>query len=248
MRYFLELAYKGTAYHGWQRQPNAITVQEVLEEALSTLLRCPIVLVGAGRTDAGVHARQLFAHFDVEEPLEASLCDRLNGFLPSDIVVKSLKRVEEEAHARFDALSRTYEYHICRSKDPFLINSAYLFTHSLDIPLMNTASNELLKYHDFKSFSRSGTDVKTYLCDLRKASWEQQTGLLVFTVTADRFLRNMVRAMVGTLIDVGLRKLSLEDMGRILESGDRSLAGASVPAHGLYLAEVIYPDTIWQHG
>jgi len=246
LRYFIELAYNGTNYHGWQTQPNAISVQEVLEKTLSTFFRKEIKVVGAGRTDAGVHARQLFAHFDFDEIIAAEkLVYKLNSFLPKDISIHNIIRVTDEAHARFHATSREYEYVISLRKDPFLQKLAYQINLVPDVMAMNKAAEILLQYSDFQCFSRSNTDVKTYLCDVTKAVWEQEGVQLKFTITANRFLRNMVRAVVGTLLDVGYGKLTLDEVHQIIKSKDRSNAGASVPGHGLYLTKVCYPPTIF---
>ncbi len=244
LRYFLSLSYFGEAYHGWQRQPNAISVQEVLEQALSTLLRNPIAIVGAGRTDAGVHARQIFAHFDAEQELPPDLTHRLNRYLPEDIAVKGIYSVPEDAHARFSATSRTYEYHIVLEKDPFQRDRAYLLQRSLNVDQMNAAAEILTSYEDFECFSKSNTDVKTFNCKISKAYWKEEGSLLIFTIKADRFLRNMVRAIVGTLLEVGEGKLTLEDVKAIIKSRNRSEAGVSVPAKGLYLTRVEYSDSI----
>ena len=247
LRYFLELMYRGTAYHGWQRQSNASSVQEKLESALTILLNQKIELTGAGRTDSGVHARQLFAHFDVVSPIEneSDFVYKVNRFLESDIAVKSLIRVREDAHARFDACLRSYEYWVMTSKNPFYNDRAYMLLQPLNIKLMNSAAAMLFEYTDFKCFSKSKTDVKTYKCALKKAIWIKQGDLLVFSISSDRFLRNMVRAIVGTLIEIGLGKKSLLDFTKIIESRSRSEAGYSVPAAGLYLTEVSYPNTIF---
>lgn len=246
MRYFIQFSYFGKAYHGWQNQPNAITVQEVLEKALSTLLRDKIDVVGAGRTDAGVHAKQMFCHFDFDSiDDKKDLAYRLNAFLPDDIAVQEIRTVVDGAHARFDAIERTYEYWLVREKDPFHFDYAYWVKHPLDLPAMNKAAKMLLEYTDFECFSKSNTDVKTFNCDVRQAYWEARADKWVFTITADRFLRNMVRAVVGTLLDVGLKKIKSEDMHRIIASKDRSEAGVSVPAKGLYLTKVIYPKDIF---
>ena len=245
MRYFLELAYNGKEYHGWQKQPNAVTVQEVVEKALFTLLQEPIEIVGAGRTDAGVHARQLFAHCDITTVPEEELIFKMNSLLPRDIVVKNLYRMKSEAHARFDANSRSYEYHLIQQKDPFAFDMAYLVKRELDVGLMNKAAEILLEYEDFKCFSRSRTDVKSYKCKIISAFWEHKNNRLIFYITADRFLRNMVRAIVGTLLDVGIGKTEVENLHDIIGSRNRSEAGASVPAHGLYLTRVEYPNKIF---
>lgn len=245
MRYFLELSYNGKAYHGWQNQPNAISVQQVLEKALHTLLKDKIAVMGAGRTDAGVHAAQMFAHFDFKEKLESKdLVYKLNSFLPKDIAVASIFQVNPEAHARFNALSRTYHYKISTLKNVFDYDFAYQLQLPLDIDAMNKACEILFKYKDFQCFSKSKTDVKTYNCDIKEAYWTKSKGQLTFKIKADRFLRNMVRAIVGTMVNIGLGKLSPDDLHRIIASKDRREAGFSVPAHGLYLVEIDYPETI----
>ncbi len=247
MRYFLELSYNGTPYHGWQRQPNAITVQEVLEDSLSTLLRIKTEIAGAGRTDTGVHAKQIMAHFDHDHELETDqLRYKLNAILPAEISIQRVAIVKDEAHARFDAISRSYEYHVALEKDPFAIKSSYYLKKSLDVDLMNEAAKLLLNYTNFKCFSKSKTDVKTYNCTITEAHWISNEGGLVFKISANRFLRNMVRAIVGTLLEIGEHKLKKEDLIRIIKSEDRSQAGYSVPAHGLYLVNILYPKTIYK--
>lgn len=250
MRYFIELSYNGENYHGWQNQPNAISVQEVLEKALSTLIRSEISIVGAGRTDAGVHAKQMYAHFDTEVVFDRSeLTLKLNSFLPNDIAIQTIHPVKTDAHARFDATGRTYEYWIVTEKNPFHNQSAYLVYKKLDVHLMNLAAKELFNYKDFKCFSKTHTDVKTYICTIEKAIWEQHNELLIFTIRADRFLRNMVRAIVGTLLEVGLGKLSIKEFKEIIESRNRNNAGTSVPGKALYLTAVSYPAEIFTtHG
>lgn len=246
MRYFIQFSYFGKAYHGWQNQPNAITVQEVLEKALTTLLRDTVEVVGAGRTDAGVHAKQMFAHFDFETIEDTEeLVYRLNSFLPDDIAVKGIFEMVPSAHARYDATERTYEYWLVKEKDPFLFDHAHLVKYPLDIDAMNRAAQILLDYTDFECFSKSNTDVKTFDCDVREAYWKTDKEKWVFTITADRFLRNMVRAVVGTLLDVGLGKMAPEDIHQIIASKDRGEAGVSVPAKGLYLTKVLYPKEIF---
>lgn len=245
MRYFVAFSYFGQAYHGWQRQPNASSVQQLMEESLSTLLKSPISLVGAGRTDTGVHAKNMYAHFDFQEINSlTNLTYRLNAFLPEDIAIQNISAVPEDAHARFDAVERTYEYWIALEKNPFYKDTAHYIKHTLDIPAMNKAATILLEHNDFECFSKSNTDVKTYLCKIKSATWNLIGDKLVFTITSDRFLRNMVRAIVGTLLDVGLGKMTPEDVKTIIKSKDRSNAGASVPAKGLYLTKVLYPSTI----
>ena len=245
MRYFIELSYDGSPFVGWQRQPKGDSVQSCLEDALKTLLQKPISVVGAGRTDAGVHARQLFAHVDLDDQVNQNLKFRLNKLLPKEIAVNSILVVTDDAHARFDATGRRYSYHITTQKDPFLEKRSYYFSKTFDIELMNQAATVMLDHDDFKCFSKSRTDVKTYLCDIQEAYWEQNGSDLVFFIQANRFLRNMVRAIVGTLIEVGLKKISIDDFKSILLSRDRSKAGYSVPAHGLYLEKVNYPKHIF---
>ncbi|MDG1823513.1 MAG: tRNA pseudouridine(38-40) synthase TruA [Flavobacteriaceae bacterium] len=245
MRYFIELSYDGTLFVGWQRQPEGDSVQSCLEDALSILFRKPLSIVGAGRTDAGVHAHQLFAHVDLDEHIELDLKSRLNKLLPKEIAIRNIIAVAQDAHARFDAISRSYRYHITSQKNPFLQNRSYQFSKPLDVELMNQAAKILIDHEDFKCFSKSKTDVKTYICDIQHAHWKQNGSELVFFIQSNRFLRNMVRAIVGTLIEVGLRKISISDFEAILASRDRSQAGYSVPAHGLYLEKVNYPKHIF---
>ncbi|MEM7086603.1 MAG: tRNA pseudouridine(38-40) synthase TruA [Bacteroidota bacterium] len=245
MRYFIEIAYNGKNYHGWQIQPDAISVQEVLEEAMSTIFQNKMKVTGAGRTDTGVHARQLFAHFDSEEIVDLSdRAFRINCLLPKDISVKRIFPVPKDAHARFDAVERTYEYWITTVKDPFEVDFMYLVHKKLDVDLMNEAALILLEYKDFQCFSRNKTGVKTYHCDIKEAAWKVRGNNLVFTIVADRFLRNMVRAIVGTLLEIGLRKITLDDFHAIIKSKDRGNAKTSAPAHGLYLSKVTYPNRI----
>ena len=245
MRYFVELSYDGTPFVGWQRQPAGDSVQSCLEHALSILFRKPLSIVGAGRTDAGVHAHQLFAHVDLDEHVDQDLTFRLNKLLPKEIAVRNIIAVAQDAHARFDAVSRSYRYHITTQKNPFLQKRSYQFAKPLDLDLMNQAAKILIDHEDFKCFSKSKTDVKTYVCDIQQVHWQQNGSELVFFIQANRFLRNMVRAIVGTLIEVGLRKISISDFEAILASRDRSQAGYSVPAHGLYLEKVNYPKHIF---
>lgn len=245
MRYFIQLAYNGKAYHGWQIQPNAVTVQETIENALSTLLNTKLSIVGAGRTDTGVHASQMFAHFDYEkELLREDLKYKLNSFLPNDISIQEIFEVNPEAHARFNAIKRTYNYRIALTKNVFDFDFSYYVQMPLDINKMNAACDLLLQYKDFQCFSKSHTDVKTYNCKIETAYWVQEDNMLTFTISADRFLRNMVRAIVGTLLNIGLGKLNVDAMHDIIKSKNRSKAGFSVPAKGLYLTEVIYPEHI----
>ena len=250
LRYFIELAYKGTNYHGWQVQPNAITVQELVNKTCTTILRTPVEAVGAGRTDAGVHATQLFAHIDIEKEFDITkTLYKINALLPNDIVMHNIYKVNTEAHARFNAVSRSYEYHIFLGRNPFLNETTWqLVAKKLDVNAMNKATQSLLKYSNFKCFSRSNSDVHTYNCKISHAKWVQEGGKLTFYITANRFLRNMVRAIVGTLIDVGLQKTSQEAFLKIIESKDRRKAGTSVPPQGLFLTKVKYPKTIFIDG
>ena len=242
MRYFIEISYLGTGYHGWQIQPNAITIQEVLENCMSKILNSKIKLIGAGRTDSGVHANQMFAHFDFNSKIINSneLIYKLNSFLPKEIVINDLIMVKNDAHARFDAISRSYEYHITNKKNPFQINKIYFFKNSLDLKKMNLCSDILLDYNDFKCFSKSKSDVKTYNCNILYAKWEIINEVFVFKIKADRFLRNMVRAIVGTLIEVGQNIITIDQFNNVILSKKRGKAGYSVPAHGLYLIDVEY--------
>ena len=242
MRYFLEFAYKGTNYHGWQYQPNASSVQETLNKALSTLYKTEIDLVGAGRTDTGVHAKQMFAHFDLDFEIDVPhYIHKLNSFLPADIAILNIHLVTDDNHARFDATKRTYEYHIHTSKEVFSTDTSWYYHNQLNIELMNEACKELFNHTDFESFSKVHTDVNTFNCKIMEAHWQQNGNKLIFTIAADRFLRNMVRAIVGTMVNIGLEKVSLQEFKQIIESKDRNKAGFSVPAHGLYLTKVEYP-------
>ena len=222
-------------------QPEAISVQETLQKALSTLLNSSIDIVGAGRTDSGVHAKQMFAHFDYENEFDSQLLiHKLNSFLPKDIVIFTIYKVSNESHARFDATKRTYEYHIHTMKDAFENDGSYQFNLPLNLDKMNEACSILFKYNDFECFSKVNTDVRTFNCVIFEAHWNQIGNKIVFTISADRFLRNMVRAIVGTMISIGTDKISLSDFEKIIESKDRNQAGFSVPAQGLYLTKIEY--------
>ena len=249
LRYFIELSYKGTNYHGWQVQPNAISIQELLNKALTTIFRTAINVIGAGRTDTGVHAEQLFAQVDLDNEIKTEVVIyKLNSLLPNDIVVENILKTTDSAHARFDATSRSYEYRIFLGRNPFLIDTTWQINNKkLNIVKMNEAAEILLTYTNFKCFSRTNSNVKTYNCDIRKAEWVLTNEMLIFHITADRFLRNMVRAIVGTLIDVGKEKITLEGFKQIIESKDRCNAGTSAPAQGLFLTQVTYPKTIFIH-
>lgn len=243
MRYFITLSYDGTRYHGWQIQPNGISVQEVLNKSLSTLLRQTIEVTGAGRTDAGVNASMMVAHFDTIQSISSNLAYKLNKFLPPDIAIQHIEEVCPEAHARFSATSRTYHYFIVTEKTPFE-PYAYRFPQPLDFDLMNKAAEILYEYTDFTSFSKLHTDVKTNNCKITHAHWQQVTPIKwQFTITADRFLRNMVRAIVGTLIEVGRGAITLDQFRTIIEKKDRCSAGTSVPGNALFLADVSYNNT-----
>ncbi len=257
LRNFISFSYDGTAYHGWQVQPNSISVQQKLNEALSTLLRKPIDTVGAGRTDTGVHAAKMVAHFDYELPAEEGvtkvspdlkqLCFKLNRILPPDIAIHEVRRVTDDAHARFDATARTYHYHVFTEKSPFRRHYATRLHFIVDFEKMNEAAKYLLEVEDFTSFSKLHTDVKTNICHVTKAEWKQvDNDLWRFEIRADRFLRNMVRAVVGTLLEVGRRKISFDDFKRIIARKDRCAAGDSVPACALSLVDIEYSERIFQ--
>ena len=242
-RYFIQLSYKGKAYHGWQIQENALSVQQVLNDKLTMLLRQPINLVGAGRTDTGVHAEFYMAHFDLEYPISDKdlILNGLNKMLPSDIAAYNIYLVNNELNARFSAVSRTYEYRIVRKKSPFLTDFAWLYKLPLDVEKMNRAAEILYEYSDFTSFSKLGTQVATNNCKIYTAKWVEFDHMLIFKIKADRFLRNMVRAIVGTLLEVGRRKIDISEFRKIIEHKDRCKAGFSVPPHGLFLTEIVYP-------
>ncbi len=244
MRYFIRFSFDGAAYHGWQMQENAVTVQSKMVEALRFKAGVDEILTGCGRTDTGVHASEFYAHFDVDKTLNAAASERLvfelNRFLPNDIAVQSVFPVKPDAHARFSAISRTYKYYISKVKDPFLHNFSWFIFGDLDVEMMNEAAKLFFKYDDFTSFSKLHTDVKTNNCKVLQAEFTEEAGKLVFTITADRFLRNMVRAIVGTLIKVGRHQKTTDDFVRIIEGKNRGLAGFSAPAQGLFLHSVVY--------
>lgn len=243
-RYFIKLAYNGTHYHGWQIQDNAATIQAVFNQTLSHLLGEDVNVIGCGRTDTGVHASEFYAHFDLMGPIKTKpqeLVRKLNAYLPSDIRIFNLFEVKSDMHSRFDALSRTYKYYISKAKDPFNQEFSWFLYGDLNVELMNQGAQVLMEYADFTSFSKTGTQVKTNLCKIKEAYWSVENEKLIFTITADRFLRNMVRAIVGTLIQLGKEKISLMDLRNIVESKNRSNAGVSVPAKGLFLYHVRYP-------
>ena len=247
MRYFLELSYSGKAYCGWQVQPGDPSVQQAVQQALSTLLRHETVVVGAGRTDTGVHASFYVAHFDAERAVDdpARFCYHLNAVLPDDIAVSALRRVRDDAHARFDAVQREYKYYVALRKDPFRRDTTFRYALPLDAERMNEAAALLIGCGDFTSFAKLHSNNRTNVCRVDRARWDREDDLLVFTIAADRFLRNMVRAIVGTLLDVGRGKMSPEDMRAVIDGRSRSLSGCSAPAHGLFLTDVKYPDGIY---
>lgn len=243
-RFFIELSYDGTAYHGWQVQPNSVTVQQELDRALSVFFRQPVTTLGCGRTDTGVHASQFFAHMDLENvtALQAgSAVSGVNALLPYAIAVRRIFDVENQAHARFDATSRSYEYHFHFHKDPFKLNRSWLYKAELDLEAMNIAAASLMNFTDFTSFSKSNTSTATNNCKITRADFRETEGGIVFTISADRFLRNMVRAIVGTLVMIGRKEIGIADFAEIIVSKNRSNAGQSVPACGLYLVNVTYP-------
>ncbi len=248
-RYFLHLAYNGKKFHGWQIQNNAITVQQVLNETLSLFFRTEIELTGAGRTDTGVHAKDFYAHFDLPTEIKSDniplIVHKLNGFLKDDIAIYNIIPVKEDAHARFDAITRTYHYYIGVKKDVFNSDYHYTIYGNIDVEAMNEAAQVLFDYTDFSCFSKSNTQTKTNNCKIIAAFWEQRGDALVFTITADRFLRNMVRAIVGTLLEIGFHKINIDDFKQIIENKNRSDAGYSVPAKALFLAKIVYPESTY---
>lgn len=245
-RYFIYLSYNGANYCGWQIQPNGLSVQEMIQEKLSILFKTSISIVGAGRTDAGVHAKMMTAHFDTDILFDTySLADRLNRMLPFDIAIHNIKQVRDDAHARFDAKSRLYRYYTTFEKDPFHYPYSLKLHGEFDVEIMNKCANVLFEYKDFTSFSKLHTDVKTNNCEIMLAQWTQNKQNLIFTIKADRFLRNMVRSIVGTLLNAGRGKMDENGMREIIEAKDRSKAGTSAPAHALFLEEVEYNSDIF---
>ena len=241
LRYFIRISFLGNNYCGWQIQPGQISVQETIEKCMTNLVKEKITIVGAGRTDSGVHATKMYAHFDTKNSIKKEdFLARINLYLPKDISILELVSVKEKSHARFDALSRTYKYFISQKKDPFKIDQSYFCKYDLDLKLMSEAAKILLKFDDFECFSKSKTDVKTFLCKINYVELEEDNGLMIFTINANRFLRNMVRAIVGTLIEVGRKRISLKDFEKIILEKNRSNAGFSAPAHGLFLTDINY--------
>jgi tRNA pseudouridine38-40 synthase len=247
MRYFLHVSYNGTRYNGWQTQPNARAVQQVLDESLHTIFQTEIHTVGSGRTDTGVHASEQLVHLDL--PFQINLEEtvfRLNKILPNDISLNTIFEVGPEAHARFDAIARTYEYRISLKKNPFLAEFAYYLSRKPDLEKMNEAAQLLLGFQDFTAFSKVKGDTKHYNCHLYEAAWKQENELLIFTIRANRFLRGMVRLIVGTLLSVGKGKISVSEFGKIIKSQDRSKASGAAPAEGLFLTKVEYPEQYFE--
>ena len=248
MRYFILLSYDGTNFHGWQAQKNAISIQKIISDALSMMLRENISLTGCGRTDTGVHAREYYAHVNLEKDLSKAQAEKLvfklNSYLGKDMALQKIFPVRPDAHARFSASLRTYKYYITLVKDPFLVNQSFYHYGPVDIELMNRGADLIMKYSDFTSFSKVDSDTKTKICKVNEARWERSGNLLVFTISADRFLRNMVRAIAGTLLDLGTGKMNLRELKLVIEAKNRSDAGDSVPACGLFLHQVNYPEDI----
>lgn len=247
MRYFLDISYLGTQFHGWQIQPNGNTVQAEIEKALSTILKNEISILGSGRTDTGVHATQQIAHFDFQSPIEPSdLVYKMNSFLPKDISVNAIQLVGDETHSRFDAKKRTYHYHLHQAKNPFKTKSSYYFNQPLNVDLIVEACEIIKGWQNFECFSKVHTEVNNFNCEIFNIDWVKKKNSYLFVVSANRFLRGMIRAMVGTLLDVGVGKTSIAQFVQILESGDRQKAGRAVPAHGLFLERVEYSSEIYK--
>ncbi|MCG8309224.1 MAG: tRNA pseudouridine(38-40) synthase TruA [Cytophagales bacterium] len=247
MRYFFEISYKGTNYHGWQIQQNALSIQQVIQDRLKQLLKANVEVVGSGRTDAGVHAKQQFFHTDVEMKLDCfDFAYHMNAILPRDISILSIKKVIPEAHARFDAISRGYDYVMISQKNPFVIDEAYIYHRSIDLERLNAAAQLFLGKHNFKSFSKVKTQVNNFICEVTDAGWRKDKDRFIFHIEANRFLRGMVRAIVGTLLLVNENKLSIESLNEILSKKDRRAAGRAVPPEGLYLCKVCYPSEIFE--
>ncbi len=245
-RYFFEIAYKGTHYHGWQMQANALSIQQVVQEKMQQITGRSITIVGSGRTDTGVHARQQFFHADFKKPLDAEdFRYHLNAVLPEDIAIPSVRQVRADAHARYDAISREYVYEILSEKDPFRIDEAYIYKRPIALDIVNTAARMLVGKHDFESFSKVKTDVNHFHCEVMKAMWETTEGGYRFTISANRFLRGMVRAVVGTLLMINEEKITVEDLRKIIEARDRNKAGRAVPPEGLFLNRVVYQEEIY---
>ena len=249
MRYFFEIAYHGKEFHGWQKQQNAITVQQLVEEAFEKLSGENIDITGSGRTDTGVHCRQQFFHADIPEWLaDSNLLYKLNGILPPTIHLRDMVAVDDDAHARFDAETRYYEYVISRERDPFLLETSYFFPRPLDLRTLNQATSLLSGEQNFQSFSKVKTEVHTFICRIFEARWREEGHLLIFGIRANRFLRGMVRSLTGTLLEIGSGKRTVGDLSEILAARDRREAGPALPAHGLFLTEVTYPENYFKKG
>jgi tRNA pseudouridine38-40 synthase len=243
-RYFLDISYNGLNYSGFQVQKNANSVQGEVEKAFGVYFRRPVVMTGSSRTDSGVHAYQNFFHFDLDQPVPEVFLYNINAILPRDIAIRGVYKVADDAHCRFDAIGREYRYFIYRRKDPFLTDRAYFFPYKLDLDALHAAAALIPRYKDFSSFSKRNTQVKTFLCSVEQSLWEETANCLVYRVRANRFLRGMVRGLVGTMLKVGRGKLSLSQFEEILQSGDESRADFSVPGHGLFLFQVCFPDSL----
>lgn len=246
-RYFLEVAYKGTLYSGFQIQDNASSIQQEVEKALEVFYRQPIALTGSSRTDTGVHAMQNFFHFDYQGVIEDKVLYNMNSILPADIVVKSIRPVAPDAHCRYDALSREYRYYLYRQKNPFLADRAWFYPYTLDRDKLRAAAALIPEYQDFTSFSKRSTQVKTFLCTVQESAWKEEETGLVYHVKANRFLRGMVRGLVGTMLQVGRGKLSVEDFAEVIRRKDNQLADFSAPGHGLFLYQIYFPVSIFEN-
>ena len=247
MRYFLDIAYNGKNYHGWQVQNNAVSVQEVINKCLSLQLQEEIFVQGSGRTDSGVHCKQQFAHFDCKEELhQQNFLHKINAFLPNDIVINNVLKVKEDAHARFSALARSYQYHVVLKKNPFNVDFTYKLVHSPNVEQMNQAAEILTKYQDFEYFCKSNSGNEHFLCDVTNAYWQQENDVLVFYIQANRFLRGMVRLITGALLEVGFEKLSLSEFENLLKNKPKRKSKYAVPPEGLFLTKVLYPKEIWK--
>ena len=248
MRYFFEISYKGTNYHGWQIQQNAMSIQELVQNGLKQLLRYEVDITGSGRTDAGVHAIQQYFHADIKGDLNCvDFAYKLNAVLPHDVFISSIRKVNQKAHARFDAILRAYDYVMVKKRDPFLLNEAYIYHGPLDIDMLNNASQLLVGKHNFESFSKVKTQVNNFNCEVFQALWKQEDNKITFHIEANRFLRGMVRAIVGTLLMVNEGKIAIDDLNGILNSKNRGMAGQSVSPDGLYLSKVSYPVDIFEY-
>lgn len=245
-RYFLEVAYVGTNYSGFQIQQNAITIQQKVEEALTIFFKQAIPLTGSSRTDAGVHAKQNFFHFDFSENINSKVLYNINSILPNDIAVKNIFNVHPEAHCRFNALSRTYNYYIYKNKNPFLENRAWYYPYPINIQLLNEAATTILSYNNFEAFSKQNTQVNNFICNIQQSFWQQESDVLVYYIQANRFLRGMVRALVATMLMVGRNQITIHQFKEIIESQNASNTNFSSPAHGLYLEKVEYPENLFQ--